>query len=86
MPRSFWIALLLGVLLITAPLTRAEDDDDYEDDDDDEEESAASASDVVELTAKNFEEHVTKRNYALVRDRRPGSAMPLRWRCNCTSR
>lgn len=79
--RSFQLlALLLGCLLLAAPLTRvhcaedAEDDEDeYEEPDEDTGETAKaddvddSEKDVVILTSKNFDNIVMKAEFALVR-------------------
>jgi hypothetical protein len=67
MTRAQWFALLFGVLLVSAPLIRAEEDE-Y---DDDEEEAAGGDSDgdVVVITKDNWEEKVKKSKFALVRAR-----------------
>lgn len=67
MKRAQWLALLLGILLVTAPLIRA-DEEEYDDGDDDDEEAASTGEDkdVVVITAANFEEKVKKSKFALV--------------------
>lgn len=70
MSRAQWLALLLGVLLVSAPLIRAEAEEEYEDGDDEEEDAGAAKGDaekdVVVITKANWEEKVKKSKYALV--------------------
>ncbi|KAI8470781.1 MAG: protein disulfide isomerase 1 [Monoraphidium minutum] len=67
MSQRQWLALLLGVLLVSAPLIRAEeeeyDDDDADDSDDD---KGSEEKDVVVITEANFEEKVKNSKFALV--------------------
>lgn len=67
MTRAQWLALLLGVLLLTAPLIRAEEEE-YEDDDDDTGGDAKDGDDkdVVVITKDNFDEKIKKSKFALV--------------------
>ncbi|GBF92427.1 hypothetical protein Rsub_04531 [Raphidocelis subcapitata] len=66
MTRAQWLALLFGILLVAAPLVRAEEDE-YEDD---EEEAASSGSpdekDVLVVTKDLFDSKVKKSKFALV--------------------
>ncbi len=61
MKRNTVILLLFGFLLISSHVLSVRADDD--DDDDDE----AEASDVVDVTAINWEDTVAKKTYSLVR-------------------
>jgi protein disulfide-isomerase A1 len=65
MSKWQFFALLLGVLLLTAPLIRAEEDD-YEDEGDEAEKPSDDDPDVVVVTADNFEDKVKKAKFALV--------------------
>lgn len=69
MNRWQWFALLFGVLLLTAPLIKAEEED-YEDDHDEEGAAAAPAGDdekdVLVITQDNFDDKVKKGKFALV--------------------
>lgn len=67
MSRAQALALLLGVLLISAPLISADEDYDEDDDDDAAEKPASSEGDVVNITEDNFEDTVSKKPFALVR-------------------
>lgn len=67
MTKLQWLALLLGLLLVTAPLIRAEDDDDDDDDDaSDDAEAAGSEDAVVVITKANFEDKIKASKFALV--------------------
>ena len=68
MSRTAILALLLGLMLVAAPLIRAEEADEY---DEEAEEGEAPAGDeaekdVVIITEDNFEEKVKKSKFALV--------------------
>jgi hypothetical protein len=68
MNKLQWLALLLGLLLVSAPLIRGAEDEDYDDgDEDDKSESKADAGDVVVITKSNFKDKVGKSKFALVR-------------------
>eukprot|EP00197_Chlamydomonas_leiostraca_P006170 CAMPEP_0202858778 /NCGR_PEP_ID=MMETSP1391-20130828/1156_1 /ASSEMBLY_ACC=CAM_ASM_000867 /TAXON_ID=1034604 /ORGANISM="Chlamydomonas leiostraca, Strain SAG 11-49" /LENGTH=530 /DNA_ID=CAMNT_0049537733 /DNA_START=11 /DNA_END=1603 /DNA_ORIENTATION=+ len=68
MSRSTLIALLLGLLLVAAPIVRAEDDS-YDDEDDDAEAAKPSGDDaekdVMVLTEKNFDDVIKKHKFVL---------------------
>lgn len=70
MTRLQWFALLFGLLLVTAPLIRAEEEE-YEDDDDDDSEEEASGDaddkDVLVITKDNFDDKIKGSKFALVR-------------------
>lgn len=60
MRKSTFILLFFGFLLVTSHVVRGADDDD-------EEEEEEEPSDVVKVTALNWEETVGKKTYSLVR-------------------
>jgi hypothetical protein len=62
-----WFALLVGVLLVSAPLIRAEEEE-YEDDDAEEAggDKGGEEKDVVVITKDNWETAVKKSKFALV--------------------
>ena len=60
MSKFHLLALLMGVLLVSAPFTSTFASEDAEDDDEE-------AGDVVVLTTENFDEIVSKSKFALVR-------------------
>jgi hypothetical protein len=77
MSRRMLLALLFGLLLVTAPLVRAEEEeydeaDDADDDDDDDGDDGDKATkmdekDVVVITKDNWEDKIKKSKFALVR-------------------
>ena len=84
MTRAQWLALLLGILLVSAPLIRAEEEE-YEDNDDDDSDSGSGSGDekdVVVITQANFEDKVKKSKFALVRHL---DSVILRCRCHAAA-
>ncbi len=72
MSRYQLLALLFGLLLVSAPFVRA--DDEYEGDEGEDEEGAPPSSDekdVVVLTTKNFKDLIKKHKYVLVSAKDP---------------
>jgi len=73
MTRAQWFALVFGVLLLSAPLIRAEEEE-YEDEAEEEADAGSSdEKDVVVITTANFDEKVKKSKFALVRGGGGGS-------------
>jgi hypothetical protein len=75
MKRAQLLALLFGVLLLSAPLIKAEEEE-YDDDSEDEAEPEAGSpdeKDVVVVGKDNWEEKVKKSKFALVRGARSGT-------------
>ena len=66
MSKWQFLALLLGVLLLTAPLIKAEEDDYEEEAEGEAEKPSDDDPDVVVITEANFEETVKKAKFALV--------------------
>jgi hypothetical protein len=67
MNKLQWLSLLLGLLLVSAPLIRGAEDEDYDDgDDDDKSDTKVESGDVVVITKANFKDTVGKSKFALV--------------------
>jgi hypothetical protein len=90
MSRATLIALLLGLLLVAAPVARVygEEDADYAEEDEDEAEAGGddSEKDVVVLTTKNFDETIKKHKFVLASERACLPAPQLAQRGRCSSR
>jgi hypothetical protein len=86
MSHRQWLALMLGLLLVCAPLIRAEEEE-YDDDDSDDskDEKGGEEKDVVVITKDNFESKIKGSKFALVsrRGRARGPRRRDRERARC---
>ena len=60
-----WLALMLGLILVSAPLIKA-DEEEYDDDDAEDKEDSKGGDDVVVITKDNFDDKVKGSKFALV--------------------